>query len=104
MVAVVDLIDDVRKQRADCRDRVLDAARGAGGVHDEGAFAVRGGDASDAARDGTVLLDFNLATNPYCAYTAYATCPLPPAQNRLPVRIEAGERQFPQSGEAGAHA
>ncbi|MCB0106584.1 MAG: DUF1684 domain-containing protein [Caldilineaceae bacterium] len=59
---------------------------------------------SDAPRDGTVLLDFNLATNPYCAYTAYATCPLPPAQNRLPVRIEAGERQFPQSGEAGAHA
>jgi uncharacterized protein len=41
-----------------------------------------------------VTLDFNLATNPYCAYTAYATCPLLPAQNRLPVRIEAGERRF----------
>lgn len=41
-----------------------------------------------------VTLDFNLATNPYCAYTAYATCPLPPPQNRLPVRIEAGELSF----------
>ena len=45
--------------------------------------------------EGTVVVDFNLATNPYCAYTAYATCPLPPPQNRLPVRIEAGERRFP---------
>jgi len=49
------------------------------------------------ATTGTVLVDFNLATNPYCAYTTYATCPLPPAQNRLPVRIEAGEKNFPQS-------
>lgn len=46
-----------------------------------------------------VALDFNLATNPYCAYTDYATCPLPPAQNRLPVRIEAGELRFPAAGE-----
>jgi len=44
--------------------------------------------------DGTVLVDFNQATNPYCAYTDYATCPLPPLQNRLPVRIEAGEKKF----------
>jgi uncharacterized protein len=49
---------------------------------------------TDQADSGYVTLDFNLATNPYCAYTAYATCPLPPAQNRLPVRIEAGERRF----------
>lgn len=41
-----------------------------------------------------VTLDFNQATNPYCAYTPYATCPLPPPQNRLPVRIEAGEMRF----------
>jgi hypothetical protein len=42
-------------------------------------------------RDGTVVLDFNKAYSPPCAYTPYATCPLPPRQNRLAVRIEAGE-------------
>lgn len=42
--------------------------------------------------DGTVILDFNRATNLPCAYTPFATCPLPPAGNRLPVAIEAGEQ------------
>jgi uncharacterized protein (DUF1684 family) len=42
-------------------------------------------------RDGKVELDFNKAYNPPCAFTPYATCPLPPKQNYLPVRIEAGE-------------
>jgi hypothetical protein len=42
--------------------------------------------------DGSVLLDFNRATNPPCAYTEFATCALPPDGNRLPVAIEAGER------------
>jgi uncharacterized protein (DUF1684 family) len=42
--------------------------------------------------DGAVLVDFNRATNLPCAYTDFATCPLPPAENRLPVAIEAGER------------
>ena len=51
---------------------------------------------SGVGKAGTVIVDFNRATNPYCAYTTYATCPLPPAQNRLPVRIEAGERTFLQ--------
>lgn len=41
--------------------------------------------------DGTVLLDFNKAYNPPCAFTPYATCPLPPKENHLPIRIEAGE-------------
>lgn len=52
---------------------------------------------SGEGKAGTVIVDFNQATNPYCAYTTYATCPLPPTQNRLPVRIEAGERKFPQA-------
>jgi uncharacterized protein len=39
-----------------------------------------------------VVLDFNRATNPPCAFTPFATCPLPTAQNDLPVRIEAGEK------------
>jgi uncharacterized protein (DUF1684 family) len=41
---------------------------------------------------GAVSLDFNRAVNLPCAYTDLATCPLPPAENRLPVAIEAGEQ------------
>ena len=43
---------------------------------------------------GTLVLDFNQLYNPPCAYTAYATCPLPPDQNRLPVALEAGEQRY----------
>lgn len=46
---------------------------------------------ADMPRDGKVVLDFNRAYNPPCAFTPYTTCPLPPKENRLPVRIEAGE-------------
>jgi len=41
---------------------------------------------------GLVTIDFNKAFNPPCAFTAYATCPLPPKENFLTVRIEAGEK------------
>jgi uncharacterized protein (DUF1684 family) len=41
-----------------------------------------------------VTLDFNLAANWPCAYTSFATCPLPPFENRLPVRIDAGEQRY----------
>lgn len=44
--------------------------------------------------DGRIDLDFNRAYNPPCAFTAFATCPLPPRQNRLPLRIEAGEKTY----------
>lgn len=47
---------------------------------------------------GRLLIDFNKATNPPCAFTAFATCPLPPRQNLLPVRIEAGERAYRAAG------
>jgi uncharacterized protein (DUF1684 family) len=40
-----------------------------------------------------VVLDFNQAFNPPCAFTPYAVCPLPPPQNRLPIRVEAGEKR-----------
>jgi uncharacterized protein (DUF1684 family) len=43
---------------------------------------------------GTVELDFNRLENPPCAFTAFATCPLPLAQNRLTVAIEAGEQRY----------
>jgi uncharacterized protein (DUF1684 family) len=50
---------------------------------------------SELPKDGTVVLDFNKAYSPPCAFTPHATCPLPPAQNRLGVRIEAGEKYSP---------
>lgn len=42
--------------------------------------------------DGTYVLDFNVAYHPYCAYSPDYSCPLTPTENRLPDRIEAGER------------
>jgi uncharacterized protein (DUF1684 family) len=45
-------------------------------------------------KDGTVVVDFNKAINPPCAFTPYATCPLPPAQNRLGFRVNAGEKTY----------
>lgn len=50
--------------------------------------------ASPAGPDGKVIVDFNKAYNPPCAFTEFATCPLPPLQNRLPFRIEAGEKNY----------
>ncbi|HEY1905673.1 MAG TPA: DUF1684 domain-containing protein, partial [Myxococcaceae bacterium] len=47
------------------------------------------------AKDGTVILDFNRAYNPPCAFSAFATCPLPPKQNRLALRVDAGEKRLP---------
>ena len=49
---------------------------------------------SGMPKDGQVVLDFNKAYNPPCAFTPYATCPLPPAENRLPIRLEAGEKNY----------
>jgi uncharacterized protein (DUF1684 family) len=46
---------------------------------------------ADPPKDGRVILDFNQAVSPPCAVTPYATCPLPPPQNRQPIAIEAGE-------------
>jgi len=43
---------------------------------------------------GTLELDFNYLENPPCAYTPYATCPLPPPQNRLQVALPAGEQRY----------
>lgn len=46
------------------------------------------------AQPGELWLDFNRLINPPCAFTAYATCPLPPPQNRLSVPIPAGEERY----------
>ena len=49
---------------------------------------------SDLPKDGKVVLDFNRAVNPPCAFTPFATCPLPPKENRLTVRVTAGEKNY----------
>lgn len=51
-------------------------------------------DAAVPDAQGQVVLDFNRAYNPPCAFTPYATCPLPPAENRLDLAIEAGEKAY----------
>ena len=51
----------------------------------------------DPDEDGTYAIDFNLAYHPSCVYDPRFSCPLTPAENRLPVRIEAGERLAPGS-------
>jgi len=48
----------------------------------------------DLPVDGKIVLDFNKAYNPPCAFTPYATCPLPPPQNRMDLPIEAGELNY----------
>jgi len=49
----------------------------------------------DREEDGTYAVDFNLAYHPSCVYDPRFSCPLTPAENRLPIRIEAGERLPP---------
>lgn len=45
-------------------------------------------------KDGRTVIDFNKAYNPPCAFTEFATCPLPPEGNRLPIRVTAGEKKY----------
>jgi uncharacterized protein len=55
--------------------------------------------ADPAGKDGTTVLDFNKAYNPPCAFTPYSTCPMPLPDNRLDLRVEAGEKKplpFPE--------
>jgi hypothetical protein len=49
---------------------------------------------SELPKDREVTLDFNKAYNPPCAFTPFATCPLPPLQNWMPVAIAAGEKRY----------
>jgi uncharacterized protein (DUF1684 family) len=49
---------------------------------------------ADLPVNGRVILDFNKAYNPPCVFTPYATCPLPPPENRLPIPVEAGELMY----------
>ena len=49
---------------------------------------------ADAPVDGKVVLDFNRTENPPCAFTTFATCPLPPKENRLTFPVAAGEKNY----------
>ena len=49
---------------------------------------------ADLRPDGTAVLDFNQAYNPPCAFNPYTTCPIPLKENRLPVKILAGEKSY----------
>jgi uncharacterized protein (DUF1684 family) len=50
---------------------------------------------ADLLDDGTTVLDFNQAYNPPCAFNVFTTCPIPLRENRLPVKILAGEKAYP---------
>lgn len=52
---------------------------------------------ADEPKDGVTVVDFNRLYNPPCAFTPYSTCTLPPKENKLPLRIEAGEKKFDHS-------
>jgi uncharacterized protein (DUF1684 family) len=49
---------------------------------------------ADLPKDGKLVIDFNKAYNPPCAFTPYATCPLAPPENRLDLRVTAGEKKY----------
>jgi uncharacterized protein (DUF1684 family) len=48
----------------------------------------------DEIKDNSIIIDFNKAYNPYCAYTTGYNCPIPPRENDLPIPIKAGEKAF----------
>jgi uncharacterized protein (DUF1684 family) len=50
---------------------------------------------ADLGDDGTTVLEFNEAYNPPCAFNPYTTCPIPLPENRLPVKVLAGEKAYP---------
>ena len=49
---------------------------------------------TDMPRDGKLVIDFNKAYNPPCAFTPFATCPLAPPENRMKVAVDAGEKNY----------
>ncbi len=63
------------------------------GIESYGAGRYIDGTISDI-RNGRLVLDFNKAYNPYCAYSAGYDCPIPPRENNLPVTIQAGEKNY----------
>ena len=59
-----------------------------------GRFLTADSPSNGLGKPGTVVLDFNEAVNPPCAYSAFATCPLASPENRLTVAVPAGEKRY----------
>jgi uncharacterized protein (DUF1684 family) len=59
-----------------------------------GRFLITDAPSNGLDHPGTVILDFNQAVNPPCAYSPFATCPLAPHENRLPIAVPAGEKRY----------
>ena len=57
-------------------------------------FLYTGFPSNGLEKAGELVLDFNHLENPPCAYTPYATCPLPPPGNRLPIALPVGEKRY----------
>ena len=57
---------------------------------------------SDLRDDGSTVLDFNQAYNPSCAFNPYTTCPIPLPENRMPLKVLAGEHASPEPVELPA--
>jgi uncharacterized protein (DUF1684 family) len=58
---------------------------------------------ADPPKDGKVVIDFNQAYNPPCAFTPFATCPLAPPENRLDLAVTAGEKKYSGGHHRAAH-
>jgi uncharacterized protein len=63
-------------------------------ITDSGRFLTTDAPSAGLDKPGTVVLDFNEAVNPPCAYSPYATCPLASPENRMAVAIPAGEKRY----------
>lgn len=81
--------DDTSKLFFILRDETSNATTYGGGR-----FLTTGLPDHGVEQPGSLVLDFNRLYNPPCAYTPYATCPLPPEKNHLPIAIEAGEKRY----------
>jgi uncharacterized protein (DUF1684 family) len=53
---------------------------------------------ADLREDGTAILDFNVAYNPPCSFNPFTTCPIPLPENRLPIKVLAGEKKYRGGG------
>jgi len=112
MVIIPDILGDENETGIDCalvfnienRQFSLDAFGMPGGqyyimFHDlscgKGSYPPGRFLVTEIAADDSVVIDFNKAYNPPCAFTPFATCPLPPSQNYLQAEIRAGERYQP---------
>jgi uncharacterized protein (DUF1684 family) len=83
-------LEPIREEGSDELFFIFGDATNGRGTYGAGRFLY----AQPPGPDGRIELDFNRAYNPPCTFTSFATCPLPPAQNRLAVAVTAGEKAY----------